>query len=349
MHIPKPLGKLFLSLAGGGKGLTVFAVCAENSYIRVWNLSHTHYKTMNIEVKDDSKSNVLVNAEVTQSQNTLYSDGDIAMIYDFRGLSHDGLISIKADMFMLITCLGGTWQFDVGSKRVTIGERDAFIYVPQTVLSACVFSPGFKVSVLCLSTKIMTRFMGESKLWEKAFKISENPVIRFSEDNVALFTCYADLIGARFKATERGYRKEVMSAITCAAIYELMAEIDKRFSDAPQPMITSGERLFQRFIILLSDQEVKPRSVSWYADKLCVTTKYLSSVCKSISKHTARDIISYYVVADIQRLLKYSNLSTKEIAVKLDFPNISFFGKYVKAHLGLSPNEYRKRTRRGEL
>lgn len=83
--------------------------------------------------------------------------------------------------------------------------------------------------------------------------------------------------------------------------------------------------------------------VSFYADKLNVTPKYLSAVCKEISGHTASDIINQYVVKDVEALLKRSGRSIKEVANELMFPNLSFFGKYVKKHLGVSPKQYREK------
>ena len=66
-------------------------------------------------------------------------------------------------------------------------------------------------------------------------------------------------------------------------------------------------------------------------------------MCKQLTGKTASAWINEYVVRDVTRLLKYSDLSIKEIALKLDFPNVSFFGKYVKNQLGLPPSEYRKK------
>lgn len=304
---------------------------------------------MNIEIKDAEKSKVIINAEITNSPFAMYSDGDIAFLDNLKGMSPNKLVSIKADMFILIMCRNGSAQFEVNSTRYDIGPRQAFIYIPKLVMNACIFSPDFEAATLCLSSQIMAKFIGESKLWEKAFEISRAPIIEFNERNTRIFTLYGELISHRLNDTNRPHRKEVMSAITAAAVFELFTEIEEQHGKEVRPVLTSGDRLFQRFIVLLSDQDVKPRSVAWYADKLCVTTKYLSSVCKSISNRTARNIISMYVIADIQNLLKNSTLSTKEIAAKLDFPNISFFGKYVKAHLGVSPNEYRRRARHGEL
>lgn len=49
------------------------------------------------------------------------------------------------------------------------------------------------------------------------------------------------------------------------------------------------------------------------------------------------------MLTDIRYQLKYSQKSIKEVADYLDFPNISFFGKYVRNHVGCSPKEYRRR------
>ena len=86
--------------------------------------------------------------------------------------------------------------------------------------------------------------------------------------------------------------------------------------------------------------------MSYYADHLHVTPKYLSSICKPICGHTASTIIDQYVLKDIEFLMKYSQKSVKEIANELDFPNISFFGKYVKKHLGTAPRQLREKYRK---
>ena len=75
---------------------------------------------------------------------------------------------------------------------------------------------------------------------------------------------------------------------------------------------------------------------------MCITSKYLSNICKENSGKTAYDWIIEYAIEDINRLLSHSDMSIKEIANYLDFPNLSFFGKFVKAHLGCSPTEFRR-------
>ena len=103
--------------------------------------------------------------------------------------------------------------------------------------------------------------------------------------------------------------------------------------------------LFRRFIELLASTRIKQRKVSWYAEKLCISPKYLSTICKQVSGKTAYCWINEYVVIDIRYWLKNTNKTIKEIADILEFPNISFFGTYCRNHFGISPTEYRKQLR----
>ncbi|GAY29767.1 AraC family transcriptional regulator, partial [Prevotella sp. MGM2] len=100
--------------------------------------------------------------------------------------------------------------------------------------------------------------------------------------------------------------------------------------------------IFDKFIHLLSDNFRSERNVSWYSDQLCLTPKYLSEVVKNVSGRTAGQWIANFVVMEIKQLLANTSLSVKEIAVRLNFSNQSFLGKYFKNATGFSPSDYRK-------
>ena len=91
--------------------------------------------------------------------------------------------------------------------------------------------------------------------------------------------------------------------------------------------------------------DIKKQPLSFYADKLCVSTRYLTMVCREVSGRTAYDWICDYVQNDVRFYLLHTNLSIKEIAVKLGFCNLSFFGKYVRENLGKSPSEFRRQLK----
>jgi AraC-like DNA-binding protein len=104
---------------------------------------------------------------------------------------------------------------------------------------------------------------------------------------------------------------------------------------------SQGDQLFNRFLQILSENQVKRQTVEMYAGQLCVSPKYLSAVCKKTTGKTAMQWINEYVMEDIRYYLKETPLTIKEISTTLGFPNLSFFGKYTKRNLGMSPKEYR--------
>lgn len=108
-----------------------------------------------------------------------------------------------------------------------------------------------------------------------------------------------------------------------------------------QPNFSSGGQIFSRFLNMVAAESPYRHNVIYYADKLCITPKYLSAICKSQAKKTASEIIDDMVTNYIKQMLRFSTKSIKEIANDTGFNNLSFFGKYVRRKLGMSPREYR--------
>ncbi|WP_298650554.1 helix-turn-helix domain-containing protein [uncultured Proteiniphilum sp.] len=84
------------------------------------------------------------------------------------------------------------------------------------------------------------------------------------------------------------------------------------------------------------------RGLDFYASKLCLTPKYMSTIIKQTSGKTAGDWIDDYILLEAKALLKSTNMTIQQISDELNFPSQSFFGKYFKRLTGVSPKEYRK-------
>lgn len=140
---------------------------------------------------------------------------------------------------------------------------------------------------------------------------------------------------------EHVYRKEVMQSLLLALFYDI-CNIFRRHQPIDGGKRSRKEELFGLFMRVVMENYKQERSVGFYADKLCVTAKYLSLVVKDVSGKSAGDWIDEYVILEAKALLKSSNMTIQEIADVLNFANQSFFGKYFKHHTGVSPKEYRK-------
>lgn len=81
--------------------------------------------------------------------------------------------------------------------------------------------------------------------------------------------------------------------------------------------------------------------MSFYADKLCISTRYLSTIVRSVARSSAKEFIDRAVILEIKMMLQSTDLSVQEIAYRLRFPDQSYLGRFFKKRTGESPTEYR--------
>ena len=99
--------------------------------------------------------------------------------------------------------------------------------------------------------------------------------------------------------------------------------------------------LVENFIDCVHKSYKKQRGMEFYADKLSLTPKYLSKLIKDNTGTSALEWIDNYVILEAKAFLKSTNMTIQQISDELNFPSQSFFGKYFKRHVGVSPKEYR--------
>lgn len=125
----------------------------------------------------------------------------------------------------------------------------------------------------------------------------------------------------------------------------LLEAFDKTQRFAPdvhsQTGTTRQADLFQRFVALVHEHCTEQREVAFYADRLCISTRYLSTIIRSVAHSTAKEFIDRSVVLEIKMLLGSTELSVQEIAYRLHFPDQSYLGRFFKKHTRVSPTEFR--------
>ena len=169
-----------------------------------------------------------------------------------------------------------------------------------------------------------------------------NPVVQLTPHEIQVYSNYYRTIREKISDTEHHYRTEVVKALLLAMFYD-MSGVTYRVEQSSSKGQSRADVIFAEFIQQLEQNYRTERRVSWYAQQMGITPKYLSEIIKQISKRTPNEWIDSYVVLEIRVLLKNSTKSIKEITEELNFPNQSFLGKYFKEHVGMSPSEYRKK------
>lgn len=252
-----------------------------------------------------------------------------------------------SSFFLAFYCERGALQFTVEGEMYHVGEGDIVICTPRNIIGMYMRTPDLQGKVISAGELIYDETMPsvfhiDPNWWKKLFFLRQNPVVHATEFQGKLFLAYFNLLMVYMEDNDNPYRQRIIRLTSQAVAVELLHALENDVIDQTTSDTSQKDRLFQRFMSILSRPTNTEREVRAYAEQLLVTSKYLSAVCKEKSGRTAMDWITENTVSHIKYYLLQTDLSVKEIAFKLDFPDVSFFCKYVKKHLGESPMEYRK-------
>ena len=278
-----------------------------------------------------------------------YMDDEIIIIDNVKLLTSPEVARMK--MNTLAFCNSGKVQLDVNGHTTLFDEDCLLICPPNTTFANIMLSPDSDFKAIFMTDKILTSFLREKmNIWTELFYIYKMYQVPIDDNAKELLRNFYGMFTIIIKnADHNPFREESVRSILQGAILSLCGmlkqavqensenhAVRKNVSDAG-----SAQILFQQFISLLNNSPQKHRTVESFADELCITPKYLSSICKKQSGKTANAWIQEHVVEDIRYYLKQTNYSIKQICTIIGFPNPSFFGKYVKDHFGTTPAKLR--------
>lgn len=273
-----------------------------------------------------------------------YMDGDIIIFDGLKEFSIEG--TLQMDMIVVILCVEGKLQVDINGQTHIVHTNELLVCPPNVYIDNYMFSPNFDSKIIGLSYSALQRMLHANKdIWNMVLRLVKNPIFKLDEHLQTLINHYYTLMLFKLSEEKGLYYNDVMQALFQAMFYDLCSIIASSLSSPSETggnNMRQGDKLINRFLKLLADSQGRERSVTAFAERLYVTPKYLSTVCKTSTGKTALEWIHEYTTEVIIQRLKYSEKSIKEIADELNFPNISFFGKFVKARLGVSPATYKK-------
>ena len=273
--------------------------------------------------------------------NLKYNDGEIYFADNISSIP--GLMKqFKVNFIAYVMVTAGKLTLDLNGITHQLDKNTSLFVDRKMVIDNVKHTEEFRCIICTMSTDMGFAFFNKSLL-QSIIHIMSNPVIKLEQNEVDLMMKYYELLLFKMDHQEMNFGRETVRDIIRCFAYDLLSNINKHLDgDNDGEMLRQGDRIYRRFMLLLAENTNVNRSVKSYADELYVSPKYLTSVCRRHSDYTASELIATSVVSRIKQLLLYSDLSIKEVAAEMGFDNLSFFGKYVKKHLGLSPNNYRK-------
>lgn len=268
------------------------------------------------------------------------SENDIAILDQLDNMPDND--NFHTEAYIALICLAGKATCRIGERTFEIGRNDAFLCHPNQFVENAMASIDFKYKMILMSPAYFDSiFMLGGDVWNATLLIKEHPLIRLDEQEVGMFMFDLEMLSQKISAPVTPHRREIISLLMQSTMYEFFDCINPKLQ-LNNYTYSSAEMLFRKFMEMASESTPRIREVKYYADRLCISPKYLSVVCKQISGNTASTIINNLTTDHIKRLLRTTDKSVKEIAGETNFVNLSTFGKYVRRELGVSPREYRQ-------
>ena len=256
---------------------------------------------------------------------------------------------VRFDGFIIFYLKKGHFTIDVNLNSYELRENSLMIQVPGNIIKVTKFNEERLGDAEMIFVLISKEFMSGIrfdflKVFQDSMRLLDNPCITLDESQIALANDYFNLARKIISAPFTDKREIIGSLLT--SLTYLSTDVWKQKIDEARKKTDSQHnarlnQVFERFIALVNEYHCSERGMAFYADKLCLTPKYLSKLIKQASGRSAPDWIDEFVILEAKNLLKYTNMAIKEIVFQLHFPNQSVFYKFFKAHTGMTPSEYR--------
>ena len=231
-----------------------------------------------------------------------------------------------------------------GEGHLKINSKDYLVH-PGTLISLLPFhlienhylSNNFTCKCLSYSFDFMIDFpfVLKSGISEK---MGNKPYLSLTEEEFNHLDEFFVFISHQTARIDPPSREE----ITKALLFSFIAELSFIYSRQTVLVGTNRQKqIVDDFFRLLHKYHKQERSPSFYSNKLCMTSKYLSSILKQSTDCTLYQWITNFSLQEAKILLKSSDMTISQISEELNYPNSSFFARFFKKHTGMTPLQFR--------
>lgn len=250
----------------------------------------------------------------------------------------DRPLKISGGVIMLCTSGTAVLRADTSSYDICSG-CEAVLFDKTIAVENC--SSDFSLSFFLFSWEIKEQATRKfsSEFWGH---LISNPVYRHPEGCLENTLCYFRLIEDIQADVRNKYRNVIAANLLRSMMLNIYDKILKDISSPEDGEHTRKEELLRRFMNLLCEHGRKHRDVVFYADRLCITPRYLSQITNEVLGESPKQTIDGFAIQEIKMLLTFSEMSLQQIADGMCFPDQSYFGRYFRHRTGMSPSEYRR-------
>lgn len=255
---------------------------------------------------------------------------------------------VKMNNGVLLFCYSGEAEITIDLKRHHIVPNTDMLLLPCSILSVTSASEDFRMHYLAYSDEMFKA---------AAFRLTPT-FIHFLKEN----SCYTHTDPEALRAInglieagsaiyldkENRFRETIAQNLLQIFLLNTYDKVQRLFTREQLEGSNRKDELFKKFITLVHTYCTTQRDVAFYANQLCISTRYLSAITQQMGSASAKEIIDELLMLELKVALQSTDLSLKEIAEKYRFPDQSFFGRFFKKHSGMSPKAFRAKKGRSQ-
>lgn len=267
-------------------------------------------------------------------------------VYSNKDIITENLFShpFRSDIFVILMVVSGKLNLQLNLINYTLEANDFIIVSPKMVTHVLEVHQGIQVIGINFTIDFaIKRNVNKNSIDAFAFFTSKIiPKLSFTKPEMESFLFLVNFLQKKnIENKDDFFGNEMITHTFNLLMLEIASIYKKKYSEI-KIEVSRKEELMMKFLKILENNFKRERSVKFYADNLFVTTGHLTKVLKDVAGKTAGELIDDAVIMEARILLANPSLTISQIADELQFSDQSFFGKFFKKKIGMSPSEYRK-------
>lgn len=270
----------------------------------------------------------------------IFSEGFPFRVKEINGILGKTQKSYRMDGGAILICTEGCAKIAINTQSYTLTRGCEVILLDDVSLFIMGGSNDFRMTMFLYSKEMASQ--ATYKFAPQFFSyLIQHPLYRHPEGGEETLLAYMKILRDMQSDTHNRYHVLIATNLLRSILLNAYDKI-QRFGDGQSGLAGSRkEEIYNRFMDLVIEHARTHREVAYYADKLCISTKYLAEVAKAVAKETPKQSIDAFIVSEIKLMLTFTDMSVQQIANYLHFPDQSYLGRFFKHHTGMSPSTYK--------
>lgn len=274
--------------------------------------------------------------QIDNLENRNFVFRDFADIYG-KKLQEQSLIF---DGVIFCLCTQGKLCIRIDYKEYDLSANNLFVILPKHIFTVLSQSDDLQLKILFTSLDYI-RHLPIVPDFEVLKQTNMTPYLVITREQLQQLTKLYSVLEAY--DTDNVRNKQIRTGLTLSLILIVVSMFENSKQEVQTPTISRAENLTRQFFSLLLQYCTRKKNVRFYADKLCITPKYLSMTVKSITGHPVQEWLNEAVMLEAKRYIKTTDLTIQQIADELHFTTSSSFVRFFKQQAGCTPSAYRKK------